>query len=154
MNICRVSFIGHRIIYTDIEHQLEEAVRELASTFDFVEFYVGKNGDFDTSAASAVKRIQNAFGKERISLTLVLPYNMKDESLFFDFYDEVIIPVSPKTHFKKAITERNQWMVSNTDILIAYVNKESGGAYKALKYAEMMNKKIINLATAAQNHLI
>ena len=51
-----------------------------------------------------------------------------------------------KVHRKGAITKRNRWMVEQADIFICYVEKEEGGAYAALEYAQKLNKQIINLA--------
>ena len=45
----RVSFIGHREVenFRFIEEQVEDIVKELIQTKEFVEFYVGRNGEFD-----------------------------------------------------------------------------------------------------------
>ncbi len=49
---------------------------------EYVEFYVGRNGDFDTMVASAVKRCQKRYGKENSSLILVIPYAVANMDLF------------------------------------------------------------------------
>ena len=76
--IYRVSFIGHRRVddFYFVENQLDNIIGDLIRTKEYVEFYVGKNGEFDTMAASAIKRCQKRFGKENNSLILVLPYVM------------------------------------------------------------------------------
>ena len=147
MNIYRVSFIGHRELTNiiKIENKLEELIKNLIRIHEFVEFYVGRNGDFDISVASCVKRAQKALGKANSALILVLPYATKDDEYYEKFYDEVIIPVN--AHFKAAITKRNEWLIDNSDTLIAYVeNYRKGGAFTTLKYAEKQEKQIINLA--------
>ena len=41
---------------------------------------------------------------------------------------------------------RNEYMVDNSDKVIAYFNGEKkGGTYNCIKYAESLNKEIINL---------
>lgn len=62
-----------------------------------------------------------------------------------DYYDEIIIPVESKTHYKATITVRNQWFVDNTDLLIVYVTNDSGGAYQCLKKAEKKKMNILRL---------
>ena len=49
MTVYTVSFFGHRRIYDPIriERQLEEIVRDLLLTKQYVEFLVGKDGEFD-----------------------------------------------------------------------------------------------------------
>ena len=54
---------------------------------------MGRNGDFDISAASAVKRAQKALGKHNSSLILVEPYSMKNDPFYEKYYDEVILPI-------------------------------------------------------------
>ena len=82
---------------------------------------------------------------------LVLPYERAEyrdnmES-FLTYYDEVeICPESAKAHFKAAIGIRNRAMVDRADLVICAVERESSGAYTAMKYAEKQEKRIINLA--------
>ena len=94
MKIYRVSFIGHREIdgFSFIEEQVESIVKNLIETKEYVEFYVGRNGEFDIIVASVIKRAQRDYGNANNSLILVIPYpiaNMKDME---KYYDEVIYP--------------------------------------------------------------
>ena len=50
-----------------------------------------------------------------------------------------------------ASTERNRWMVEQADLVIVFVEKDSGGAYTAMKYAKQLGKTIINLAEKERN---
>ncbi len=148
MDIYRITFIGHRYIEEnyDLEDKIYKIVKEKLANEEYVELYVGHSGEFDTLAASAVKRAQKSLEISNSSLILTLPYIMKDIELYERFYDDVIIPI-PKTHPKSAITKRNCWMVDNCDLLIAYVLPERrGGALTALKYAKKKGIKIINLS--------
>jgi hypothetical protein len=64
------------------------------------------------------------------------------------YYDHIIVPESVYgVHPKVAITLKNRWMVEQSDLVIAYIERDKGGAYKAIKYAEKRNKKVINLYT-------
>lgn len=149
VDIYRVAFIGHReirdIIY--VENKIEELVLDLLHRYEFVEFNLGRNGDFDISAASAIKRAQKKYGTQNSSLNLILPYKSKDECCFEKYYDEIIYPWDNYTHFKSAIKKRNEWMIDNSDLLICYVEENrQGGAMTALKYAQTKRIKIVNLA--------
>ena len=147
LDIYRVSFIGHREIYQyrEIENELEKVIYDLLYSKEYVEFYVGRNSDFDVMVASVIKRIQKDFGTHNSSLILVLPYHVKDMKYYETYYDEVILPVSSKTHYKAAITERNKWLIENTDLLIAYVVKDSGGAAQCLNMAIKAKRKFLRL---------
>ena len=46
-------------------------------------------------------------------------------------------------HPKAAITERNRRMVTNSDVPVAYIRKESGGVASCVHMAETLDRKII-----------
>ncbi len=148
MELYRVSFIGHSKINNTrhIEKRLQEILKNLIQTKEFVEFYIGRNGDFDILVASEIKRVQKSLGHQNSSLILVLPYKMKDGEYYEKYYDEIYYPIDSATHFKSAITKRNQWMIDNSDLLIAFVETDFGGAYTTLKYAQKKGKRIVNVA--------
>lgn len=149
MDIYRIAFIGHSVIYGQyrLEDMIEDIIREKLHTKEYVELYVGRNGDFDIAVASASKRAQKALGHQNSSLVLLQPYPMKDDPCYENFYDEIWYPIDSKTHPKAAITKRNQWMIDNADLLVAYVEPDrKGGALTTLKYAQKQGVEIINLA--------
>ena len=151
--IYKVSFIGHRIVddFYFVEEQLDRIIGELIRNKEYVEFYVGRNGDFDTMVASSIKRCQKRFGKENNSLILVLPYTVADMEYFEDFYDEIWIPDELHgVHYKNAITKRNEWFVANSNLLIAYVLRDQGGAATCLKKAKQSNIDVFNIADAKE----
>ena len=108
MEIYRIAFIGHREIYGHylLEDQIEQIARDKLYEKEYVEFYVGRNGDFDISLASAIKRAQNAVGHHNSCLILLQPYPMKEDEYYEKFYDEVQYPVDSKTHPKAAIMKK------------------------------------------------
>ena len=69
------------------------------------------------------------------SLTLVLPYEIANLDLIEKSYDEVIMPNDYKCHYKAAIEKRNRWLAENCDLMIGYIKRESGDAYKCFSYA-------------------
>lgn len=149
MEIFHIAFIGHRMILgaPNLEDELEQIIREYIKSKEYLELYVGRNGDFDISVASAAKRAQKALGNHNSSLILVQPYPMKNDPDYTEFYDEIYYPVDGRTHPKAAIAQRNRWMVDHADLLVAYVEKQrAGGAATTLKYADKNGKRIINLA--------
>lgn len=101
LNIYRVSFMGYREIYSrrEGEARLEQIIFKLMQNKEYVEFYIGCNGDFDIVAASVIKRVKSEFGKHNSALTLVLLYTVKNIGHYEKYYDDVIIPVFSKTHY-------------------------------------------------------
>lgn len=148
-----IAFVGHRYIDNPLQVQdrIEDIARDLIRTREYVEFLVGRDGDFDLAVASAIIRAKRGAGDNNSALVWVLPYdtaefeNNKED--YLNYYDEVeVCAESCSAHFKSAIQIRNRNMVDRADLLVCFVEKESGGAYQTMKYAEKQGKPIINLA--------
>ena len=148
MNVFTVSLFGHRKMdhLHWLDNQLAQIIKNLIQTKPYVNFLIGRNGSFDEYAASAIKHVQKEVGKENSEITLVLPYAVADLIYYEKYYDNVMIPETLfGVHPKAAITLKNQWIIEQSDLVIVYVEHNSGGAYTAMKYAEKRNKKIIHL---------
>ena len=143
----RVALFGHRNFSEHIktEKVLFNVLDNILEKHDLVEIYTGRNGEFDVFSSSVIKRYQKMSDDKRLEMTLVLPYTVKDVEYYQKYYDSITIPI--KAHPKAAITLRNKWMIENSDLVLVYVINSHGGAFEAMRYAEKLNKKIINLAT-------
>ena len=151
MNIFRVSLFGHRGIedLLKLDKMLAPVIRELIQTRPYVSFLIGRNGEFDEYAASVIKRIQKELGKENNDIALVLPYSVADIEYYENYYDSIIIPDDMHgVHPKAAITLRNKWMIEHSELVLLYIHSSRGGAYTAMRYAQKLNKKIVNIYTA------
>ena len=116
-----------------------------------MDFLVGRDGEFDQFASSAVLRVQKRYRDDNSSLILVLPYaraeHLNNEDPFHDYYTDVEISYeASKAHPKAAIQIRNREMVDRADLIICYVEHEKGGALQSVQYALKQNKNVINLA--------
>lgn len=90
--IYRVTMIGHRIVENfDIEEKLYDLFKNMLRTKKYVEFYLGRNGDFDILAASVIKRLQKNYRNDNSALILVLPYPVKDYEYYEKYYDEMAV---------------------------------------------------------------
>ena len=148
MDIFTVSLFGHREIdrLMTLDNLLYPIIKELIHSKPYVNFLIGRNGEFDEYSASLIKRAQKEYGSENNDITLVLPYTVANIEDYEKYYDSIIIPESIYgAHFKSLIGMRNQWMIDKSDLVIVYVKKESGGAYTAKRYAEKLGKRIINV---------
>ena len=152
LNIYTVAFFGHRYIDNlfKVEELLEEQIRKLINEKEYVDFLVGRNGDFDQCASSTVLRVRKNVRDDNSSLILVLPYPtaeyLNNEEYFHDYYSDVDISyAASKAHPKSAIQIRNREMVDKADLIICFIEKEEGGAWQTLKYAKDKEKAIINL---------
>ena len=114
-------------------------VLEQFSKKESVICYLGGYGGFDRLAVSVVRQMQQA--NPTLQAVLILPYlNRKyDES----GYDYTLFPPLESAPPRYAISKRNQWMVQQADVVIAYVTHNWGGAAKTLEYARRKKKKVV-----------
>ena len=153
MEIYTVSFFGHREIENalEVERKLEAKITELIQTKQYIEFLVGREGEFDILAASVVRRVKKQMDYGNCSLIWVLPYMKAEfrdnEKNYLDYYDDVeICEQSAKVHFKSAMQIRNRAMVDRSDLVICCIQHKSGGAYKTVQYAQKQGQTVINIA--------
>lgn len=153
LNVFTVAFFGHRYIESPykIEKLLDEQIQSLIKKYEYVDFLVGRNGDFDQYVASSIIRTRKKYRDDNSSLILVLPYStseyLNNELYFHNYYTDVEISLSAsKVYPKAAIQVRNQEMVDRADLVICYVEHNNGGAWQTIQYATRQGKKIINLA--------
>ncbi len=145
---------GHREIYKDIYGELEHAIENLIVNEKVKIFMTGGMGEFDKTFASVVRKIKIRY--KDISLILVKPYfsgELNTNKKYYEsMYDDVIIPDTVLgIHPKAAITKRNRWLVENSDIIISFVHRDYGGAFEAVKYANRLNKRVINIYDSDSN---
>ena len=86
---------------------------------------------------------------ENIRNCLIIPYislSYQEKIKYLkDYYDEIIYPPLENIPSKYAIIKRNEWMIDQADLLIAYVKHSWGGAAKSLQYAKRKNTAIFQL---------
>ena len=93
---------------------------------------VGRDGDFDQIVTSAVKKAQHSYAEHRCDITWVMPYEKaeftKNAEDFEKYYDYVeVCRESEKVHYKQAIQVRNRWIVDKSDLVVFWVEYNSGG---------------------------
>ena len=130
---------------------MEALVHRLLLEKEYVEFLVGRDGDFDQIVSSAVKRQKRLVRDDNSSLIWILPYptaelrnNMEN---FETYYDEIeICGSAASSHPKGAFQIRNRQMVQRSDLVVFYVDHTGGGAYQTMRYAQKEKKNMLNLA--------
>lgn len=154
-----VSFFGHRIIEQPllIEQNLEELIGSLLRSKKYVEFLVGRNGDFDQLVSSAICRCKREIREDNSAHVWVLPYATADyrdnEEDYRAYYDEIEVFDSAGKHFKAAFQARNRNMVDRADLVVFYVERNEGGAYQTMRYAIRQGKQYINLADKQEDRI-
>lgn len=147
-----ISFAGHRFVtnHSEIKTKIKITVREIADLYGKISCYCGCYGEFDNLCLSALQDLK----REGIDIKMiyVTPYislsqqeNIKRME-YDKMFDEIVYPGIENVPPRFVILKRNEWMINESDILIAYVNRNYGGAYQSLLLAKRKGKRIINLS--------
>ena len=154
LDIYTVAFFGHRYIDNPlkVEELLEEQIRKLINEKEYVDFIVGRNGEFDQCVSSTVLRVRKNVRDDNSALILMLPYPtaeyLNNEEYFHDYYTDVEISYAASmAHPKSAIQIRNREMVDRADLIICYIEHENGGAWQTVEHAIKQGKTVINLSS-------
>ncbi len=149
--ICCFAGHGKYSIDKDTEEKLYEKCEDLILNEGVSEFWVGHYGSFDGTASATIRKLQKIYPE--VQLCLVIPYVTKGiddyKELYYKDYNEILVADMPENTPKKfQIIKCNQYMVDNSDFLIAYVNFSFGGAVKTLEYAlKKKHIQVFNLGT-------
>ena len=146
--LMKVTFCGHKDVFDNgtIRKWLSDTVENLIQRGADL-FYLGGYGGFDHLAASVVWELKQNYPK--IQSVLVLPY--LDRKVDAICYDGTTYPPQETVPHRFAILKRNEWMVRESDVLVAYVLYDWGGAAKTLEYANRRKKEIIRYSEMARS---
>ena len=152
MNTYTVSFFGHRKIDNalEIESRLEQLIRTLLREHEYIEFLVGRDGEFDQMVSSAIRRCKRDYRSDNSAHIWVLPYVTAEyrdnEESFRDYYDEIeVCEAAAGCHYKNAHQTRNRAMVSRSDMVVFCIQRARGGAWQTMKYTREQGVPCINL---------
>ena len=142
-----VTFCGHSH-FTKTEKYEEQllSVLENAVGDSPTEFFLGGYGAFDDFAYTCCKKYQMTHPNTR--LIYITPYLSRQDHLNDKVaqYDATIYPEIEGVPLRYAISHRNRWMIEQANLVVAYINHKSGGAYQAYRRAISKNKTVFNLA--------
>ena len=144
-----ITFCGHsNCLFSDEEKEkLKQLLIKEIRKNPTCKFYLGGYGAFDSLCLRTLRELKKEF--QDIELIFITPYIDKNYSKleFAKYhYDDIIFPPLESIPRKFAILKRNEWMVEEADLVIAYVIYSWGGATKTLEYAKRKKKHIVNIA--------
>lgn len=150
MFVC--TFAGHREVYHScVDKCVRLLIDMILDQHDNVMFYNGGMGAFDDICAKAVNAAKPEYPQNSIQNILVAPYlsRMLNErkAYYKTMYDHILVlRESEGAHYKRAIQVRNRWMTQQSDLVIAYLIRNFGGAYDMARYAVKNGIRVINVA--------
>lgn len=134
------SFFGHGDAPSDIRGTLKDVLTDLIENHGADLFYVGNHGNFDKLATSVLGELGVVY--PHIKYYVVLAYLPTKQNSSPTVFPEGIENV-PK---RFAINFRNKWMIEQSELVVAYVNRSFGGAQQFVELARKKKKEIINIA--------
>ena len=146
-----ITFVGHSLVpsLNKVKEIVKEKIRSNIIDTKSVSFYLGGYGDFDKICAQACRELKQEYiGIEVVYVTPYMSFSEQakiKEMQSGGLYDTSIYPPIENVPPKFAISKRNEWMIINADLIIAYVDHSHGGAYQSLQVAKRKKKKIINI---------
>ena len=134
------AFTGHRVLpeyfsskklYTEIEKLIKEGVEI---------FYNGMAIGFDLLAAEQVIKLKKKYNK--VKLVACIPcynqeksFSQKDKQRYVEILKRVDEQVLlSETYYRGCMQVRDKYMADRADVLVAFCEKETGGAAYTLKY--------------------
>ena len=146
-----ITFFGHSsIAFGQVVGEIvKDIIRKNISPSETISFYLGGYGDFDELCASACRELKKEY--IRTELVYITPYmDEREQRKIIELqkcglYDTSIYPPIESVPPRFAILKRNKWMVRKSDLVIAYVKHNFGGAYKGVEYAKRIGKRVINI---------
>ena len=136
-----VTFCGHSQITKEdkiaswLRTVTQSLIEQGATTF-----FLGGYGEFDSLAASILREQKKKY--PQIKLVLVLAYLNTGKNT--SGYDSTVYPPLETVPRRFAISHRNRWMVEASDVVVAYVLHDRGGAATTLRCAKQKKKQIIS----------
>ncbi len=103
-SVYTISFFGHRCLYDffEIEEWLKDFLTETIKEKEYVEFLVGRDGDFDIVVASCIRNRKKELYSCNSSLIWIMLYKkaeyMNNIEEFSKYYDEIEVVLSHRQH--------------------------------------------------------
>ena len=135
-----VTFFGHRDTPKETEPALRLTLIDLIENKNATVFYVGNHGNFDAMVRRQLEDLSKTYPIKYYVILAYMP-SKKDEP-----DEHTILPEGIETVPRRfAINYRNKWMLNNSDIVVTYVTRNFGGAWKFKQMANSKEKLLIDL---------
>ena len=139
-------FFGHSNCPSGIAPFLEETITKAILEDSATMFYVGNQGQFDSMARKALKRITLKYPQVNYAVVLAYMPNEKKECGHTDYSDTMLPEGIENVPPRFAISWRNKWMLKQADIVITYITHSWGGAAQFADLAKRQHKQVLNIA--------
>ncbi len=101
-------------------------------------FYVGNNGNFDSTVYRQLKSLSQKYNIEYVVLPYLSDKNINQTDTLFPEGLEFV-------PHRFAISWRNKWMIQHSDIIVSCATRNYGGAWQFTELARKQGKRIIKI---------
>ncbi len=136
------TFFGHRDCPDSLKPRLQSIVIDLITNHDVDMFYVGNQSAFDRLVRGVLREITQEYPQAQYAV--VLAYTPSERPAA-DTADTMLPEGIELVHPRYAISWRNNWMLQQSDFVVAYVTHSWGGAAQYMQKASRSGKAVINL---------
>ena len=137
------TFFGHRDCLDTIKPKLKETLIDLITKHSVDMFYVGHQGQFDAMVRGTLRELKKEYPQINYAVVLAYMPGKKNEN---EDYSDTMLPEGIETvHPRYAISWRNNWMLQQSDFVVAYITHAWGGAYQQIEKAKCKKKTIVKL---------
>lgn len=149
INVARaVSVSGHRIVENDLDKEKLKGVFLSLIERGYDTFLIGMAIGFDTLCFQILEKIRE---QKNIKIIACIPCEEQDKKfnkeqkaeyarLIKSADGKVLIS---KEYNQRCMQKRNEFLVNNSSLLVAYLNRDFGGTAKTVNYARSKNVPII-----------
>lgn len=142
------AFTGHRTLYPDYRaDKLEKTINETIKD-GYDTFLIGMAVGFDTECFKILLKIRK---EKKIKIVACIPcenqsarFNKAQKKEYFELLEKADEKIFiSKEYSPVCMKKRNEFMVKNCSLLIAYLKRDYGGTKQTVNYALKKEKKII-----------
>ena len=134
------TFFGHRDTPKETEPALRLTLIDLIENKNATVFYVGNHGNFDAMVHRQLEDLSKIYSIKYYVVFAYIPSKNDEPD------EHSILPEGIETVPRRfAINYRNKWMLNKSDIVVTYVIRNFGGAWKFKQMANSNEKLLIDL---------
>ena len=141
---------GHRVLPKNFNFNKLKSVFNKLIDDGFNTFLIGMALGFDTACFNVLEQIKT---KKDIKLIACIPcknqadkFNKAQREEYFRMLSVADEKIYIREEYdNKCMQERNEYMVDNCSVLVAYLTRERGGTVNTVKYARKKGVTVLNL---------
>ena len=141
---------GHRQVDSDLDKNLLETLFIRLIQKGFNTFLIGMAVGFDTICFKILYKLKQKYD---IKLIACVPCPNQDERFSQSQKEEYRnllekadhVEIISQRYYAGCMRKRNEFMVDNSSVLIAYVRRDKSGAMQTLSYAKQKNLAILKV---------